>query len=774
MKNILYFSLAFLLLFSCDEASVSSSISGNKVSDNAALLNAIKEAKPGDNIVMGNGEWNDLEIKFNASGTENKPITLQAETPGKVLIQGKSNLQLGGDYINVKGLSFVNGYSPSNAVITFAVEDTVANHCTVSNCMIKDYNKMQRNFQDLWVLFVGRHNQMDHCYLAGKANRGPTVRVDLKGNQNINNHHKIIDNYFGPRPPKGGPSAETIQIGDSYTSMCPSYTLVADNYFDQCNGEVEVISSKTNFNEFRNNIFYKSEGSLVTRHGNYCTADGNYFIGSDESSNYGGIRLIGTGHTVTNNYFYKLKGSDFRSPLAVMNGIPKSPLNRYIQVTDVTVAYNTYVDCQSPLQFGVGSNVSQKDVLPASEIRSERPIRTVVANNLIYNTKGDKTPVVAHDKLDGIRFESNVIQNQNVAFDKVEGVQTANFDMKELSKNILAPGANFPEVEVFNGFGFEAFGKDLFGTARGDKNSVGAIIGNAGSGLDLFDTSKYGVDWKLENAMKKEGASTAVSNAAELIKTIAASNAGDVIQLAGGEYVITQPLKIDKPISITHPASDGKKVTIIYQGPAGTPLFEMNPKGELTLNSISIQGQGTQHAFASLKENMSSLYNLNLSKCEVANFDYILKGYKYSFSENIVLNSSMFKNCKNGLELSEEIEDKGEYNAENITIADCAFENIDANVIDYYRGGYDESTVGGTLAVLNSSFTKCGGKEKSKILLNTYGIINVNIAGNSFTNNPVQLVAQLWGAKNNSHSNNKITNSGKILVEENLKLKTFY
>ncbi|MGS0528235.1 chondroitinase-B domain-containing protein [Zobellia nedashkovskayae] len=42
-----------------------------------------------------------------------------------------------------------------------------------------------------------------------------------------------------------------------------------------------------------------------------------------------------------------------------MNGIKKSPLNRYIQVTDVVVAYNSYINC-SPWQFSVGSNVESK------------------------------------------------------------------------------------------------------------------------------------------------------------------------------------------------------------------------------------------------------------------------------------------------------------------------------------------------------------------------------------------------------------------------------
>ncbi len=774
MKNLFLVSVSICLLFSFSDIIAQSNMSVKTVSDKQALLNTIANAEPGDEIVMSNGEWDDIELKISNSGTADKPITLRAETPGKVLIQGKSNLELGGDYIHVVGLSFVNGYSPSRAVIKFAIEDEVANHCQVSNCMIKNYNKLQRNFQDLWVLFMGRNNQLDHCYLAGKSNRGPTIRVDVKGNQSINNYHKIIYNHFGPRPPKGGPSAETIQIGDSYTSMCPSYTLVANNYFEECNGEVEVISSKTNFNEFRNNIFYKSEGSLVTRHGNYCTVDGNYFIGSDDSSNYGGVRLIGTGHNVTNNYFYKLKGSAFRSPLAVMNGIRKSPLNRYIQVTDVTVAYNTYVDCKSPLQFGVGSNVAQKDVLPASEIRSERPIRTVVANNLIYNTKGDNTPIVAHDKLDGIQFESNVIQNQGQQFDAVEGVKQLSFELKEIARDIMMPKNNISEVAVFKGFGFEAFDKDIFGNSRANQNAVGAMVAGTVSAPDIFDTSKYGPNWEMETTVSKEKNIVSVSNAKELIQAIAEAAPGDMLELEYGFYAFSRPLQIDKPITILSNSNSDNQLTILYKGAAGTPLFELHPKGDLTLKNITLKGRGDQHAFASLKENMSSLYNLTLSGCQVENFDYILKAYKYSFSEQIALSDSKFKNCKNGLELSEETEDKGEYNAENISISNCTFENVEANVIDYYRGGYDESTVGGSLTVTNSSFTNCGAKEKNKILLNTYGIINVNLADNSFTDNPVELVAQLWGAKNNTHANNIIVNSGKILVEENLKLKTFY
>ena len=774
MKNWIHILLigSLLILFTqCKDGGITSR---KKVADAKELNEAIANAEPGTTITMANGVWKDVQIKFVANGTEEKPITLRAETPGQVIIQGQSDLKLGGTYLNVDGLHFNNGASPSESVIQYFInDDTLAHHCKVTNCVIEDFNKAQKNKQDYWVLFRGRHNQLDHCYLSGKSNRGPTVRVVVKGNQSIKNYHQITNNYFGPRPPKGGPSAETIQIGDSSTSMSPSYTMVSNNLFDRCNGEVEVISSKTNFNEFRNNVFYKSEGSLVTRHGNYCIVDGNYFIGDELKPHVGGVRLIGTGHWVTNNYFYNLRGEIFRGPLAVMNGIRKSPLNRYIQVTDVVVAHNTYVNCESPWQLGVGSNIDQKDVLPASEIRDQVPIRTLIANNLIYNTKGDKLPIVRYDSIDRIDFKSNVINNQGVKFRGVDGLVTKDFSISELEENVWVPSTDFADVEVHNGFEFEQISKDLFGNDRNDRNAVGASNGAAASKPNLMDLSKYGPSWFDPSPKAMESKTHSAKDSKELNEALQNAKNGDVIILASSEYKINSSLKIDKKITIQSGDTNGKS-TISYIGSAGTPAFEMNPNGELNLKSVTLKGSADNMAFASLKENMSSLYNLKVEGCDISNFDYLLKAYKHSFAENIDFIDCTFKNCNNGLELASEDDDKGEYNAENLTIKNCQFEGIQNNVINYYRGGYDESTVGGTLSVSDCTFTKSGKKQKNGILINTYGIIYVDIADNNFIDNPVKLIARLWGAKENFESNNTIKNSGKIITEQNLPLKLFY
>ncbi len=770
MKRYFIFLFIIVSVYACQSISA---VAGKKVSNADELYEAIKQAEPGTQIIMANGVWKDIALNFTGNGEEGKVISIKAETPGKVFIEGQSYLKFGGSYLSVDGLYFRNGYTPSNAVITFRIdEDALGHHCTVSNTVIEDFNQPIRDTKDHWIEFWGTHNTLENCYLAGKSNEGPTVRVDIKGRESINNYHQIVHNHFGPRPRKGGPRGETIQIGDSYTSMSPCYTNVSHNLFERCNGEVEVISSKTNFNEFRNNVFYKSEGSLVTRHGNYCTIDGNYFIG-DGNENVGGVRLINTGHTVTNNYFYNLKGKEFRSPLAVMNGIPKSPLNRYNQVTDVIVAYNSWINCEAPLQFGVGTNISQAEVLPPSEIRSARPIRTIVANNILYNEKGDPTPVVAHDKIDGIDFENNFINNQNVTFEKVDGIISADFTLNKITDEIYIP-EGLPDSVPYAGFEFDKIEKDLFGNLRKDNNAAGATVGTTASDPGILDKSKYGPDWFSDEKPEVASTTHAATNAKELTEKIMAANPGDIIELTiGGNYSITAPLVIDKLLTIQSKKANDK-VSISYTGSADTPLFELHPRGALTIKDLKLTGGNQQYAFSNLKKNMSSLYNLSVMDSEISDFKYVLKAYKQTMADDIVFKNTRIKDCANGIELSEETNDRGDYNVEFLTIDNCQFENVKANVVDYYRGGYDESTIGGNLQITNSTFKKCGAKESNGILLNTRGIINVDISNNTFTNNPVKLVALLWGAKNNTHSGNNISNSGEIVVQENIKLKLMY
>ena len=200
----------------------------------------------------------------------------------------------------------------------------------------------------------------------------------------------------------------------------------------------------------------------------------------------------------------------------------------------------------------------------------------------------------------------------------------------------------------------------------------------------------------------------------------------------------------------------------------------MKTKGNLILKNVDLSGEGEQFAFVTLESNMSSGYNLSIENSQIDNFQNVLKVYKGSFADTISFSNTIMKKCSNGWELAAETYDFGDYNAEFVNIHSCMFENIQQNVINFYRGGYDESTIGGNLKVENSQFKNCGNLEKRNFLIETRGIINIDISNNTFQHNPVKLIALLWGEKNNQHSGNKIIGPGVFRVDPHLKQKLVY
>ncbi len=775
MRSKLFFSTLFFLFLSVFGV-YSQKEKEIKVNNEAELISAIKAAVPGTEIIMANGSWKDIQIKFAGNGTAEHSIILRAETPGKVKLEGQSDLKLSGEYLQVKDLIFTNGYTPSNAVIEFRIaKNKIANHSIVSNIVIEDYSQPNRSTSDLWILFWGRHNTLDSSYLAGKFNEGPTLRVGLDGNEHIKNYHQITNNHFGPRPRKGGPKAETIQIGSSETSMAPSYVNVSNNLFEECNGEVEVISNKSSFNEFKNNVFYKSEGSLVLRHGNYCTVEGNIFIGDGTSQNYGGIRVINTGHLITNNYFYNLRGDEFRSPLAIMNGIPKSPLNRYNQVTDVVVAHNTWVNSPTPWHISVGANADKDDILPPQEIRSARPERILIANNLVYSSTSNDSVIKAYDEMDGVDFKNNVISSNIHNKAGVDGITVQPVKLKKLNEYVYVPETEQPFLkEVFPGFEFDKIENDIFGSSR-ENNSIGAFSKSSYSSEELFDLTSYGPKWFSPSSKAHNPKTIRVSSKEfnQINQKIQSAKDGDIIELDPGKYNIDHSIIIDREITIKS-RNNKRKAQVNISGPQGIPLFELHPKSHLKLNNIELTGSGKEIAFATKEKEMSYAYNLTIDNSLIRNFDIILKAYKNSFADEITIKGSSLKDSKHGLLLNAEKDDLGDYNAEFVIIKNSEFNNISGEVIDYYRGGYDESTIGGNLNISETKFVNSGQSAENDMLIKNRGIVHVNLTRNTFIDNPVETIAVLWGEMGNINKENKVENSGEIKTEKYLKQKLVY
>jgi poly(beta-D-mannuronate) lyase len=232
-------------------------------------------------------------------------------------------------------------------------------------------------------------------------------------------------------------------------------------------------------------------------------------------------------------------------------------------------------------------------------------------------------------------------------------------------------------------------------------------------------------------------------------------------------------LIVDKKI-ILKSKNEKRRAVIHYSGLVNTPVFLLEANGNLALENIILKGGNERHAFATKEKEMFSAYNLKIKNTEISDFDCVLNAYKDSFADTISIDNSVIKNCKRGLKLADENDDLGEYNAEFVYITNSKIDNVQNNILDYYRGGYDESTIGGNLVFQNNIITNCGKEEKSGVLIKTTGIVNVEISKNSFLNNAVKIIAVLWGEKKQDPKENTIKNSGEFKTEQNFKQKMMY
>ena len=425
--------------------------------DPESLARAIRTARPGDTIAIADGTYRDLRIVFSARGEERRPITLRAATPGKVVLNGASRLQIAGHDLVVDGLLFTDGAVPSGSVIEFRRSATdLATRCRLTNCAIVDYNPPDIKVDTKWVSLYGEANRVDHCYFAGKTNSGTTLVVWVGDRPN---GHTIDFNHFGPRPRLGFNGGETIRVGTSQVSMNVSRTLVAHNLFEKCDGEIEAISNKSCENTYRHNTFSECSATLCLRHGNRCLVEGNFFLGN-HSRGSGGIRVIGQGHVVVNNYLGQLEGDGSRAAISLLNGLPESPLNGYFQVKDVVIAFNTLVDNRSNLELGVGDGT--KATLP--------PRDSTIANNIVV---GKHAPLVRHHATPiNLRWLGNVMFGADVGTSAREGILITDPRLIEAENGLRRPSADSPVFGHAVG-DFAAVTADIDGQPRPSKRDVG-------------------------------------------------------------------------------------------------------------------------------------------------------------------------------------------------------------------------------------------------------------------------------------------------------------
>ncbi len=675
---------------------------------------AVRSARPGDSVVLADGVWKDFEMLFTGNGTADAPITLRAETKGRVVVTGRSNLRIAGEHLIVSGLVFRDGHTPTNDVIAFRrTKQHLANHTRVTEVVIDRFNNPERHETDFWVMMYGKGNRFDHSMLIGKSNSGVTMAVRLDSEASQNNAHRIDHNYFGHRPILGSNGGETLRIGTSKYSLADSRTLVERNYFERCNGEVEIISSKSGGNVFRGNVFVESRGTLTLRHGNGNRVEGNVFFGNGVQHT-GGIRVINKRQTITSNYLFGLTGRRFAGALVVMNGVPDSPINRYHQVEDAVIENNTILDSDH-IELAAGSD----------EERSAVPITTQFRNNLIAN-RAPKDSIAVHDDISGIEFAGNV-------YDGVEKVPDADgFEQRRVEFERGANGLAYPVH---------------------DSGPVGVP-----PDLVVVQRDETGPGWYPKPAPGiRFGSGRTVSAGPgqdTLTKALQASSPGDVIELDAGEYTVTKIPVLAHPVTVRGKGDSERAETRPLVRFERSALLELADGGSVELVGLAIDGGSAPDAYGNSvvrtsRYSMLGNYAVRVVDCEVANLNTnhsfnFLRVSRHTFARSIDILRSTFRAVTgNIVALDREVDDLGIYNGESVVVEDSRFADVAGAVLNVYRGGTDESTFGPEVAFRRNGLEDVGHGKRNKTLASVFlhGVQTVSIEDNDLTGSrPVRVV----------------------------------
>ena len=329
------------------------------------LNNIVSKLKSGDIVVIKDGTYMNQDINISSTADSKNRIYIKAENPDKVILSGKFNMIISGSYITLSGFVFENGGIPDSIQLM-----GIGNRITNCKIYLNDSNGPV-------VSIYNKKNRIDHCIFENFDKEG--VWIEVKRNTEMN--YALIDhNIFKNRAQGNGNGYETIRIGLSSNSLTNSRTIVMSNMFENCDGELEIISSKSSENIIYNNIIKNSKGSITLRHGDRTIVSKNKFIQNGISDTHG-IRIMGEDHIIYDNLIKDVNGG---SAISITNGIQNTPINGYAQVKKLKVAKNVLINNNNDFLIGIPKSGG-----------TLTPIYSQIIDNIVY--KNNNNSIFSYD-----------------------------------------------------------------------------------------------------------------------------------------------------------------------------------------------------------------------------------------------------------------------------------------------------------------------------------------------------------------------------------------
>jgi hypothetical protein len=415
------------------------------VANSAKANAAIAAATPGDCVTLADGDYALDAIA--AHGTATAPITIRAAHLGKATVSTSALTLKGAAYVTVSGLL----YTSSQGIVL-----SNCDHCRLTRCTLH----IQETGPVSWIQTngsTGGHNRIDHNELGPKTHEGNLIGLYGSG-QTILPYTRIDHNYFHDVGPVTSNGWETIRAGLSGLSHSSGFVTVESNLFERCQGDPEMISTKSCDDVVRYNTVRDSKGQISIRIGSRNSVYGNFILGHGIAGT-GGIRIHGQDHRVFDNYIEDVDDNGVNLEGGESEETP-APGAFHYRVYRAQVVFNTIINAHTGVQIG--------GVHPLS------PVDCTIANNVIASDVG----AMLRESMapTGTTYLANLVNPTGSA---VVGITATATQVRKVDPKLVRDGdvlrltASSPAIAAATG-SFPFVTDDMDGDARKQPADVGA------------------------------------------------------------------------------------------------------------------------------------------------------------------------------------------------------------------------------------------------------------------------------------------------------------
>jgi len=350
------------------------------VDSSSEFRNAVKEAHPGDEIIIQNGTykgWGDITI-------DKDGITIRAEKKHQAVFDGNDyKFIIKGDKVTLQGLSFKNNANNQGDGL---IEFRGAKNSRVTECT---FSRLRNQNAIIGVRSDGgshsKNNRVDHNEFHNSID-SVIFYVYVKERE------EPFQNSFDYNLVQGCTSNKknimAIRVGNwAGRALYRDDTIVDNNKFIQCQTPWDLFHIKGSGIKIRNNYIEKST-TIKIRQGTHAVITGNTIIDTFLISGFqtGDVAIRVQGHhaKVYNNIIDGQNNLKKGIALSWGSGDAVSDNNHYVSAHDNEIFNNTIRNCREEgIYLGDGKNRSSD-----TGQRNKAPHDNQIKNNIISMSRG--------------------------------------------------------------------------------------------------------------------------------------------------------------------------------------------------------------------------------------------------------------------------------------------------------------------------------------------------------------------------------------------------